>query len=137
VQVNKELKRIEAQIETDMHRVAPNISSVAGAFIGARLISLAKGLERLASFPASTIQLLGAEKALFRFKHQGGNPPKHGVIFQHPLINRSPRKWRGKIARALATKISIAVKADVFTKRFIADDLKKDLEERVGEIRNL
>jgi len=67
-------------------------------------------MERLATMPASTVQLLGAEKALFRFKKEGGKPPKHGVIFQHPLINKASRKNRGKIARILAAKIAIAAK---------------------------
>ena len=135
--VNNEMKRLEKQIEIDMMKTAPNISKIIGTLISARLISLAGGIERLATRPASTIQLLGAEKALFRFKKEGGNPPKHGVIFQHPLINKAPRMDRGKIARALAAKIAIATKADVFTKRDISDDLKKDLEKRIKEIKNL
>jgi nucleolar protein 56 len=100
-------------------------------------MSLAGGMERLACMPASTIQLLGAEKALFRFKKEGGRPPKHGVIFQHPLINRAPRRNRGKIARILAAKIAIAAKADVFTKRNISDDLKDDMKRRIRGIGNL
>jgi len=135
--VNNEMKRLEKQIEIDMMNAAPNISKIIGTLISARLISLAGGMERLATSPASTIQLLGAEKALFRFKKEGGKPPKHGVIFQHPLINKAPRLTRGKIARALAAKIAIATKADVFTKRDISDDLKKDLEKRIKEIKSL
>ncbi len=69
-----------------MRLVAPNISSVVGPLIGARLISYAGCLHRLAMLPASTIQILGAEKALFRFKKQGSLPPKHGVIFQIYLL---------------------------------------------------
>lgn len=135
--VNTEMKRMEKQIESDMLRIAPNTSKIAGPLIGARLISLAGGIEKVASIPASTIQILGAEKALFRFKKEGGKPPKHGVIFQHPLINKALRKDRGKIARVLATKIAIAAKADVFTKKDISDLLKKDLDKRIKEIRNL
>jgi nucleolar protein 56 len=92
-------------------------------------------MQLLAMFPASTIQLLGAEKALFRFKKEGGRPPKHGVIFQHPLINRAQKTERGKIARLLANKISTAIKADVFTKRDIADELLHDIDIRLQEIR--
>ncbi|MEF8848595.1 MAG: C/D box methylation guide ribonucleoprotein complex aNOP56 subunit, partial [Candidatus Thermoplasmatota archaeon] len=103
--------------------------------IGARLISLAGSLEKLALMPSSTIQVLGAEKALFRFKKQGGRPPKHGVIFQHPLINKSKKSDRGKIARVLAGKISIAAKGDYFTHRDISSRLEKELNERVEEIR--
>ncbi len=119
-----------------MKKIAPNTTYIVGPLIGARLLSLAGGLQKLAILPASTIQILGAEKALFRYKKEGGKPPKHGVIFQHPLINRSLREERGKIARVLANKITIAVKADVFTQRDISKELKKDLDKKVKEIRN-
>jgi len=135
--VNDEIKRLEIQIECDVRKIAPNISEIVGSLISARLMSLAGGMERLACMPASTIQLLGAEKALFRFKKEGGKPPKHGVIFQHPLINRAPRRNRGKIARILAAKIAIAAKADVFTKRNISNDLKDDMKQRIRGIGNL
>ena len=135
--LKREISKLEKHIETDIGKVAPNTSKIVGPLIGARLISIAGGMDRLASMPASTIQLLGAEKALFRFKKEGGKPPKHGVIFQHPLINKAPRSVRGKIARLLAAKISIAAKADVFTKRDISDDLREELDKRIKEIRNL
>ena len=134
--INDEMKNLEKQIEKDMQAIAPNTTQIVGSLIGARLVSLAGGMDRLAFLPASTIQLLGAEKALFRFKKEGGKPPKHGVIFQHPIVNRSLRNHRGKIARILAAKIAIASKADAFTKRDIANKLKKDLEKRITEIRN-
>ncbi len=134
--VNKEIKRLEKQIDEDMTKIAPNVSNMVGSLIGARLISLAGGLNRLAVMPSSTIQLLGAEKALFRFKKEGGRPPKHGVLFQNQLINKAPRENRGKIARILAAKVAIAAKADFFTKRDISNDLKKDLDKRLAEIKN-
>ncbi len=120
-----------------MREVAPNITELVGPLLGARLLSLAGSLESLAKLPASTIQVLGAEKALFRALRTGGKPPKHGVIFQYPEIHRSPRWQRGKIARALATKLAIAARADFFTGRFIADKLKKILLERIDEIKKL
>ncbi len=120
-----------------MREVAPNITTLVGPLLGARLLSLAGSLENLAKMPASTIQVLGAEKALFRALRTGGKPPKHGIIFQYPEIHSSPRWQRGKIARALATKLAIAAKADYFTGRFIADKLKKDLMERIEEIKKL
>ena len=135
--VNKEIENIQKQIGKDMLSIAPNITNVVGPLIGARLISYAGGLKQLGMLPSSTIQILGAEKALFRFKKQGGLPPKHGVIFKHPYINKSNKSERGKIARTLAAKISTAAKADAFTDRDISDLLKKDLENRVKEIRNL
>jgi nucleolar protein 56 len=133
--VNEEMRRLENQIESDMNTIAPNTSAIIGPLIGARLISLAGGMQRMAMLPASTIQILGAEKALFRFKKEGGRPPKHGIIFQHPLVNRAVRAERGRIARLLATKISTAVKADVFTKRDVTKELLQDLEMRLKEIR--
>ena len=73
---------------------------------------------------------------MFRFKKEGGKPPKHGVIFQHQLINKALRAERGKIARILAAKIATAAKADAFTKRDIADDLIEELYLRIKEMRN-
>lgn len=135
--INNEMKSLEKQIIEDMEKTAPNISKITGSLIGARLISQAGGINRLALLPASTIQILGAEKALFRFKKEGGRPPKHGIIFQHPYVNKTIRKHRGKVARVLSNKISIASKADVFTNRDISKDLQKDLEKRLSEIRNV
>ena len=133
--VNDEIQRLQNQIEIEMKTIAPNTSRIIGSLIGARLISMAGGMQRMAMLPASTIQILGAEKALFRFKKEGGKPPKHGIIFQHPLINRAQKTERGKIARLLANKISTAIKADVFTKRDIADELQRDIDIRLQEIR--
>ena len=136
LKVNEEIKRLEQQIDVDMKNIAPNVSKIAGPLIGARLISIAGGLQNLAVMPASTVQILGAEKALFRFKKEGGKPPKHGILFQHLLINKSPKAERGKIARILAAKIATASKADAFTKRDIADDLIKELAVRIQEMKN-
>jgi nucleolar protein 56 len=135
VNMNKEVSRLEQQIQKDMTNLAPNISLLVGSLLGARLISLAGGLQKLAMMPASTVQLLGAEKALFRFKKEGGKPPKHGVIYQHVLINKSNKKVRGKIARVFALKIILAAKADVFTKRDISQNLVNDLSFRVDQIK--
>ena len=134
--VNNETKTLEEQIEKDMEKIAPNICKLVGSSIGARLISLSGGLEKIALSPASTIQILGAEKAFFRFKKEGGRPPKHGIIFQHLLVNKAPRELRGKIARALAAKIAIAARADAFTKRDISKKLGEDLDKSLDKIRN-
>lgn len=124
-------------IDAVMREVAPNVTALVGSLLGARLISLAGSLEDLAKLPASTIQVLGAEKALFRALRFGGRPPKHGVIFQFPDINKSPRWQRGKIARALAGKLAIAAKVDAYTGRFIGDKLLEDLHKRIEEIKKL
>lgn len=129
--VEKNQERLKEQIEIDVKKLAPNITELIGPMLAARLLSHAGSLRKLAMLPASSIQLLGAEKALFRFKKQGGRPPKHGVIFQHPSIGKAPFRLRGKHARLFSAKLCIAAKADMFTKRFIALDLKKELEENL------
>ncbi|MEM4482014.1 MAG: C/D box methylation guide ribonucleoprotein complex aNOP56 subunit [Desulfurococcaceae archaeon] len=128
---------LDTYIDAIMKEVAPNICALVGSKLGARLLSLAGGLEKLAKLPASTIQVLGAEKALFRALKTGGKPPKHGIIFQHPTIHKSPRWQRGKVARFLAAKLAIAAKVDFFTGRYVGDKLLKEFEERVDEIKKL
>ncbi len=128
-------RQIEDYLEMAMDEVAPNLKALVGAKLAARLMSLAGGLKELAMMPASTIQVLGAEKALFRHLRTGAKPPKHGVIFQYPAINRSPWWQRGKIARALAGKLAIAARVDYFSGEYIAEELKQELERRIQEIK--
>ncbi|ASJ07827.1 C/D box methylation guide ribonucleoprotein complex aNOP56 subunit [Thermococcus siculi] len=128
-------RQIEDYLETAMDEVAPNLKALVGAKLAARLMSLAGGLRELAIMPASTIQVLGAEKALFRHLRSGAKPPKHGVIFQYPAINRSPWWQRGKIARALAGKLAIAARVDYFSGEYIAEELKQEIEQRIQEIK--
>ena len=128
-EVEEEIQRLQNNIDDLIQIITPNTYSILGSILTARLISLAGGLRQLALLPASTIQILGAEKAFFRFRREGGKPPKHGVIFQHPFINKTPPYIRGKYARFLASRISLALKADFFTKKDISNLLKKDLEE--------
>ncbi len=130
------IDRLGRDIEELMRDIAPNLAEIAGPLIGARLIMLVGGLERLAKLSASSIQILGAEKALFRYKSGEGTPPKHGVIFQHPAIRKSPKDKRGKIARVLSTKIAIAARTDNFTKRDLREFLKKGMEERIKKVKN-
>ena len=127
---------MEAYIDKTMEEVAPNTKAIVGALLGARLIAVAGGLENLAKRPASTIQVLGAEKALFRSIKTGARPPKHGLIFQHTLIHDAKKWQRGKIARAIAGKLAIAVRADAFGRgHYAGDKLKADLNRRIEEIR--
>jgi nucleolar protein 56 len=134
--VKKEIKELEMQIKEDMEKIAPNTSDLVGPLLCARLISKAGGIEQLAKFPSSTIQILGAEKALFRYKKEGGKPPKHGIIYQYPIIKKAARGEKGKISRLIAGKISIAIKADLYTKRIISDKLNEEIERKLKEIRN-
>ena len=111
-------KEIETYIDEKMQDIAPNLRLLVGSSLGAKLISHAGGLKRLAIYPSSTVQIMGAEKALFRHLKSGDRPPKYGLIYQHPQV-RGAKWWnRGKIARMLAGRISLAVRRDVFTKTF-------------------
>jgi nucleolar protein 56 len=128
-------KNMENYVDKTMEEVAPNTRAIAGALLGARLIAIAGSLQNLAMRPASTIQVLGAEKALFRSLKTGARPPKHGLIFQHALLHDAKRWQRGKIARALAGKLAIAARADAFGGRYVGDALKTDVDKRIEEIR--
>ena len=124
---------LEKHIESQMEIVAPNISAILGSAVGARILAKAGSLKRLATMPASTIQVLGAEKALFRALKTGAQPPKHGLLFQHQLVHASPRWQRGKIARAVAAKAAIAARVDVYGAGR-NDTLLEKLNIRVTEI---
>ncbi|HKT22352.1 MAG TPA: hypothetical protein VJR06_07085 [Nitrososphaerales archaeon] len=121
-------------VESQMKKVAPNVADIAGATIGARLMAKAGGLDRLAILPASTIQILGAEKALFRSLRTGARPPKHGILFQHQAVHTAPKWQRGKIARTLANKIAIAARVDYYRG---AEDpsIKAGLDRRLESIK--
>ncbi len=110
----------------------PNFLEVAGVTIAAKLIAHAGNMKRLAQMPASTIQILGAEKALFRhMRNKKKNlPPKYGIIHEHPLVQKCERKFEAKAARALADKLSIAIRIDYFKGKFIGDKLKKGLVDK-------
>jgi nucleolar protein 56 len=126
---------LETYLDKAMEEVAPNIKALAGSLLGARLIAIAGGLTNLAKRPASTIQVLGAEKALFRSLKTGTRPPKHGIIFQHAYLHDAKKWHRGKIARALAGKLAIAARIDAFGGKCAVEELKADLEKRIEEIR--
>ncbi len=126
---------LETYISSMMETVAPNMKALAGPMIGARLISLAGSLKELARKPSSTIQVFGAEKALFRSLKTGADPPKHGIIYRVPEINTAPFWQRGKIARALAGKLSIAARIDAYSDRDAGSSLREQFMSRVEEIR--
>jgi nucleolar protein 56 len=132
--LNKYRAELEQNLEEIMEKFAPNLTAIVGSLITAKLISKAGSLKKLAYMPASRIQLLGAEKALYRFLKTGEKQPKHGLIFQWNLI-RGSKPWnRGKISRLISGKIGIAAKVDFFGGDFIADAISKEIEEKVKEI---
>ena len=126
-------KKLEEHIESEMYGIAPNLSTILGAAVGARILGRAGSLKRLASLPASTIQVLGAEKALFRSLKTGSQPPKHGLLFQHAMVHTAPRWQRGKIARAVAAKAVIAARVDMYGEG-LNNTLLEKLNVRVDEI---
>ena len=126
-------KKLEEHIESEMQEIAPNLSAILGTAVGARILGRAGSLKRMASLPASTIQVLGAEKALFRSLKTGSQPPKHGLLFQHAMVHAAPRWQRGKIARAVAAKAVIAARVDVYGEGLNQTLLEK-LNVRVDEI---
>lgn len=124
-------KHYEDYLKLLEKETCPNFATVAGSTIAAKLISHAGSLWRLVEMPASTIQIIGAEKALFRHMRNKRNlPPKFGIIHEHQLIQKSKKEMHGKAARALADKLSIAVKVDYFKGKFIGDKLKKGLVDK-------
>lgn len=131
----KKLYELREQLEKyrdyKAKEIAPNLTHLLGESLSTKLIVYSKGLKRLAHLPASSIQVLGAEKALFMHLTKKTKPPKHGIIFLHPAMRGVSPKKRGKVARLIAAKVSIAAKADVYSKNFIADKLKEDLEDKL------
>lgn len=128
---------LSTTIENLMEILAPNLKNILTAIIGARLIAKAGSLLRLAQMPSSTIQIIGAEKALFRALKTGTRPPKHGLLFQHPSVNSAPKWQRGKIARALSSKIAIAVRIDVYRKGGLDNSLLDKLTKRIETIQKI
>ncbi|MBD3313247.1 hypothetical protein GF345_02295 [Candidatus Woesearchaeota archaeon] len=140
IELAKELDRIyklkEKQveyIEDIMNEYCPNVSAVAGPIIGAKLLEQAGGLKKLSEFPSSTVQVLGAEEAFFRHMTTGAKAPKYGFIHEHPFIAKAEKKDKGKIARALADKISIAAKVDYFKGEFVGKKLRKQVEDNLAD----
>lgn len=120
----RDLSEYISNLSLDM---APNLYKIAGPILSAKLIEKAGSLRKMAMLPASTIQILGAEKAMFRSLKTRAKQPKHGLIFQHPYVHSAPRNKRGSRSRSLAAKIAIAARADFFTGTYIADDLISQL----------
>ncbi len=132
-------KKIEREIEEMMTKIAPNLTEIAGAKVAAKLLERAGSMERLVRFPASKIQVIGAEKSLYKAfarmkKGKKAKIPKHGIIFLHPFIRTLPKSKRGKMARFLAAKIAIAAKIDYFRGE-LDESLYESLRKRYEELR--
>jgi nucleolar protein 56 len=132
----KEETGLRKYIEETMEAIAPNLSEVATPYVGALLLEQAGSLEKLAKLPSSTIQVLGAQKAMFRFLKTKKLPPKYGVLYIHPLVSQAPKKSKGKLARTLASKISIAARVDFYGGKPVGAKLKKESEERAKSLKS-
>jgi len=127
-------KELSTYLRSKMSIVAPNLATLIGDTVGARLISHAGSLTNLAKCPASTVQILGAEKALFRALKTRGNTPKYGLIFHSSFIGRAGAKNKGRISRYLANKCSIASRIDCFSEdstTVFGSKLKEQVEDRL------
>ncbi|XP_016311527.1 nucleolar protein 56-like isoform X1 [Sinocyclocheilus anshuiensis] len=128
-------QELQAYLQSKMSQVAPNLAALIGEVVGARLISHAGSLTNLAKYPASTVQILGAEKALFRALKTRGNTPKYGLIFHSTFIGRAAAKNKGRISRYLANKCTIASRIDCFSEvptSVFGDKLRDQVEERLA-----
>ena len=130
----READEQRAFIERLAREVAPNLAEMAGPVLAARLISLAGGLEPLAKKPSGTVQVLGAEDALFAHLAGRGSSPKHGIIYTHPFVSGTRPADRGSAARALAGKLSIAARIDFYSGEF-RSEIHDELDERMATIR--
>jgi len=136
----EELYRIKGEITKYLEKIVPeevpNINALLGSILAARLLTLAGSLERLAKMPSSTVQLLGAEKSLFKYLkgREVKRPPKFGLIFLHPDISNSKKEFQGKIARLLSSKIALAARADFYTKKDMSQELLEDYKEKLKKI---
>ncbi|XP_051960542.1 nucleolar protein 56-like [Xyrauchen texanus] len=128
-------QELQEYLRSKMGQVAPNLAALIGEVVGARLISHAGSLTNLAKYPASTVQILGAEKALFRALKTKGNTPKYGLIFHSTFIGRAAAKNKGRISRYLANKCTIASRIDCFSDlptSVFGDKLRDQVEERLA-----
>lgn len=132
--LDREADELEAFIESRAPVAAPNLAALAGPVLAARLVSLAGGLETLAKKPSGTLQVLGAEDALFAHLRGHGSSPKHGVIYTHEYVRGTRPEDRGSASRALAGKLTIAARIDHYSGDY-RPELEAELDERMRTIR--
>ncbi|CAD8076518.1 unnamed protein product [Paramecium sonneborni] len=129
--------QLSEYLKNRMQAIAPNLTTMVGELVGARLISHAGSLVNLAKYPASTVQILGAEKALFKAIRTKHNTPKYGLIFQASLVGSAPAKLKGKVSRTLAAKTALCIRYDALGEGQDAEfgiTNKTFLEKRVHQL---
>lgn len=133
-ELENQKKILERYISSVMKQVAPNFSALVDPLLAARLVAAAGSLEKLARMPASTIQLLGSEKALFRHLHGKGRSPKYGIIYNSPLIQNASSEQKGKVARILSSKLMMAARIDFYSGRDETEKLRKELSNEIKRL---
>ncbi len=126
-------KKKEEYLRKRVPEILTNLSSVVDPLLAVRLVAAAGSLEKLAKMPSSTVQLIGAEKALFRHLKKKGKAPKYGILFNDTRISGAPESKRGKIARIISAKLAVAARIDYYSKR-LDERLKKDIENELTKV---
>lgn len=126
---------LQSYIDETVKEEMPNLSVLLGTDLAAKIVALAGGLEDLARKPASTVQMLGAEKALFRHLRGNGSSPKHGVLIEHEFVEELPEASRGKMARFLANKTVMAARMDAYSGKEEGERLREECREKFEELR--
>jgi len=134
IDLRESRQALEGVVSDAVQLLAPNLSALAGPILAARLVSRAGGLSRLAAMPSSRLQVMGAEKSLFKHLKGHAPSPKHGIIYRHPAVIGSSRRLRGRAARALAAKLAIAARLDA-NEAGLSQDLQEALAARLIQIR--
>jgi len=129
-----ELTKLRAYIKDMAKSIMPNTCFVIDPMLASKMLAMAGSLEKLSRMTASTIQLIGAEKALFRHLKKEGKSPKYGIIFLDARVQSSPQDKKGKVARIVAAKIAQAVRIDFYSKRNDSERLEKELKEELAKI---
>ncbi|MFB6203538.1 MAG: hypothetical protein ABEK01_03530 [Candidatus Nanohaloarchaea archaeon] len=127
---------LEGYVEKVAKEEMSNLSTLLGPLLAARIVGLAGGLEEIAKKPASTVQMLGAEKALFRYLRGEGTPPKHGILFQHSFVNSLDSDRRGKMARFLANKAVMAARLDQYGDKEKGEELREEARQKYESLKD-
>lgn len=133
---NLELRdELETYIKSSVKEEMPNLSKLLDPIIAAQILAQAGGLDELAKMPASTVQMLGAEKALFRYLRGNGTPPKHGILFEHEFVRPLPSNPRGNMARFLANKTVMAARLDNYGDKDKGKDLRQEARQKFQKLK--
>ena len=133
---NLELREeLETYIKSSVKEEMPNLSKLLDPLIASQILAQAGGLDELAKMPASTVQMLGAEKALFRYLRGNGTPPKHGILFEHEFVRPLPSNPRGKMARFMANKTVMAARLDNYGDKDKGEELREEARKKFQELK--